>query len=276
MTALITGATGNIGRRLVNDLLRRGVGVRALSRDPARADLPVGVGVVEGSLGSVPPAAFDEVDSVFVFPAEEGIETFVDGAVSAGVSRFVVLSSLAVSGRNERDAGSASALHHRVIEDAVTSRTDDYTILRPGNLATNLLFWGFPIRSGYPVRIPYPDSSQVLLHEADVAAVAAIALTAAERVGQVVELTGPASLTKVEQLATISAAIGRDVPYVEISAEEFRAEMAQYMPADIVEMLLRYWSDTLTQPEAPLAAPLGITATPLSQWAIDHRGAFTD
>jgi uncharacterized protein YbjT (DUF2867 family) len=274
MTTLITGASGNIGRLLVADLLDRGVDLRALSRDPEKAALPDAVDVVESSLATVPTDAFDGVDAVFVFPAEEGVDEFVERAVAAGVPRFVVLSSLAVSGNHERDAGTASGLHHRAVEDAVTGLARDWTILRPGNFANNLLFWSFAIRSGQPVRAPYPTSSQVLIHEADIAAAAALALTGTGHAGRVYELTGPRSLTKIEQVAAISAAIGRDVPLVEVGPEEFRSDMAPYLPAGIIDMLLRYWAETVDAPEVPLPAPLEIPRTSLTQWAIDHRADF--
>lgn len=274
MTILITGATGNIGRRLVSELLDRGQTVRALTRNPAASGLPAAVQVCEGSLATAPDGVFDDIEAVYLFPAE-GVATFVDRAVAAGVSRFVVLSSLAVSARNARDAGSASEQHHRAVEDAVTSRTDDWTILRPGNLATNLLSWSFAVRSGQGVRVPYPTSSQVLIHEADVATAAAIALTEPGHSGRIYELTGPASLTKIEQLAAISDAIGREVPLIEVTPEEFRSDVSRFISDDIIDMLLAYWSETIDEPERPLDPPLGITPTPLVQWAMDHRGAFT-
>jgi uncharacterized protein YbjT (DUF2867 family) len=289
MTTLITGATGTIGRLIVAGMLERDIEVRALSRNAtaARAGLPDAVTVVEGSLASASESAsasnslsaslFEGVESVFLFPASEGVDDFVEAAVGAGVSRFVVLSSLAVSGRNARDGGSATGIHHRDVEQAVTSRVADHTILRPGNFANNLLFWSHSIRSGYPVRMPYANSSQVLIHEADVALAAVRALAEPQAGGRVVELTGPASLTKIEQLAAISDAIGRAVPHVEISADEFRADMARYMPGDIVEMLLRYWSETVDEPEVALPSALGLgrPATPLATWARDHRADFT-
>lgn len=273
MTTLVTGATGHVGRRLVTELLDRGVDVRALSRQSEPA-LPPAVSVIEGSLDSLPDDAFDGVDSVFLFPAEGGAGGFVDRAVAAGVSRFVVFSSLAVSGRNARDAGSASAIHHAAVERVVTDRTDNWTILRPGNFASNLLFWAFPIRSGYPVRMPYPTSSQTVLHERDVALAAAITLTEPGHQGRVYELSGPESLTRIEHLAAISAAIGRDIPFVEVTPEEFRADVSQYMDEGIIEMLLKYWSETVDTPEVPLPPALGIIPASLDQWARDHRADF--
>lgn len=276
MSILITGATGNIGRHLVAELLGREIAVNALSRDPAAAaaTLPGAVTVYGGSLASAPTDAFAGVEAVFLFPADDGVHSFVEHAIDAGVSRFVVLSSLAVSEKNQRDAGSASQVHHRAVEDAVTSRTDDVTIVRPGTLANNLLSWSYAIRSGFPVRVPYPTSSQAPIHEADVASVAALALTEPGQSGLIHELTGPESLTKIAQLAAVSAAIGREVTLVDVTPDEFRADVAQYMPGDIIDMLLDYWSDTVDAPEVPIGLPFGLPGTPLSQWAQDHRAAF--
>ncbi|MDG9706534.1 SDR family oxidoreductase, partial [Streptomyces sp. DH37] len=50
MTILVTGATGTVGRQIVEQLVKRGADVRALVRDPAKASFPAGVAVVQGDL----------------------------------------------------------------------------------------------------------------------------------------------------------------------------------------------------------------------------------
>jgi uncharacterized protein YbjT (DUF2867 family) len=50
MTILVTGATGTIGRQVIEQLVKRGADVRALVREPAKANLPAGVTVVQGDL----------------------------------------------------------------------------------------------------------------------------------------------------------------------------------------------------------------------------------
>lgn len=50
-TFLITGATRTVGRHVVDELLKAGAPVRALTRAPARADLPAGVRGVRGVQG---------------------------------------------------------------------------------------------------------------------------------------------------------------------------------------------------------------------------------
>jgi uncharacterized protein YbjT (DUF2867 family) len=275
MTVLVTGATGAVGRHLVTTLLARGADVRALTRKPEGAGLPDGIDVVAGDLGdasTLGPEVFEGVDRAFVFPAE-GVEAFVSAAVGAGVHRLTVLSSLAAAREFPRDEGSASQLHHSAVEAAVTGRTDAWTILRPGTFANNLLSWAWQIRSGAPIRAPFLSSAQAPVHERDVAEAAAVALLTDDHLGEVVPMTGPEALTRAEQVATIGRALDREIPLVEISPEEFRAETAQFIPEPVVAMLLAHWRDTLTTPDRPrpVTPVTGRPGRTLAQWAADHR-----
>lgn len=277
-TVLVTGATGAVGRHLVATLLGRGATVRALTRKPADANLPAAVEVVTGDLtdaGTLGAQVFDGVDAVFVFPTR-GIEVFLDAAVAAGVQRFTVLSSLAAAMEFPRDRGSASQLHHSAIEAAVTDRTGGWTILRPGTFANNLLEWRWQISSGAPIRAPYLGSAQAPIHEFDVAEAAAETLLSDTYTGQIIPITGPQALTRAEQVATLAAALGREIPLIEITADEFRAETSQFIPEPIMKMLLDYWSDTLTTPDRvrPVTVVTGKPGRPLSEWAADHRADF--
>ncbi|WP_088319999.1 SDR family oxidoreductase [Kineosporia sp. R_H_3] len=280
MTILVTGATGTIGRHLVRTLTDAGEHVRAVSRAPGDAALPDGVDVVGADLAdpsTLGAHLFRDVDRVFVFPADKGVPDLVEAAVTAGIERFVVLSSLAAAAEFPRDLGSASYVHHHAVEEAVRSRTDGWTFLRPGTFSTNLLSWAWPIKAGGPVRAPYVLSAQAPIHEADIADAAAAALTRDDLAGTTHALTGPQSLTRVEQVAAIAAGIGRDVAIVEITPEEFREEVGRFVPDDIVSMLLRYWSDTVTEPDRVRPGVTDLTGRPgrtLEQWAVDHRADF--
>jgi uncharacterized protein YbjT (DUF2867 family) len=280
MTILVTGATGAVGRHLVTTLLQGGAGangprVRAITRRPGDAKLPAIVEVVGADLSdtaTMGPEVFDGVDRAFVFPSR-GVQSFIDVALSRGVRRFTVLSSLAAAREFPRDKGSASQLHHSAVEAAVTDRTDAWTILRPGTFANNLLSWAWQIRTGAPIRAPYLSSAQAPIHEYDVAEAAARTLLTDDHVGEAIPITGPAALTRAQQVATIATALGRNIPLVEITPEEFRAETADFIPAPVVKMLLDYWHDTLTVPDMPRPVT-PITGKPgrtLAEWATDHR-----
>jgi Predicted nucleoside-diphosphate-sugar epimerases len=273
---LISGASGRVGRHLVTQLIESGHRMRALTRSPEKADLPAAAEVVTGSFDHLPEKIFDGVTAAFVFPAD-GAADFARAAAASGVRHLVLLSSLAAALEHARDHGSASQRHHSAIEEAVRTSGAEWTILRPGTFASNLLAWSQPIRFTGGVRGPYPTSAQAPIHEADVAAAAAAVLTQPGHAGRIYPMTGPEALTRVEQLQTIAEAIGRELTFTEQSPEEFAAEMARYgVSADIVTMLLHYWSDTVTEPDVPRPpdALIGRPAKTLAEWARDHAADF--
>jgi uncharacterized protein YbjT (DUF2867 family) len=217
------------------------------------------------------------VTKAFVFPAAGGVDGFLARAADAAVGHLVVLASLAAAGLHERDHGSVSNVHHRAIEQAVAARGIPATILRPGDIANNLLFWAWSIKTAGAVYGPYPTSKQAPIHEADIAAVAATALLDDAHVGKTSPLTGPEALTRADMLATIGAAIGRELSYVEITPEAFAQQMAPNMPGEVIKMLLDYWSDTVAAPDVPLRTVEDVTGRPartLATWAADHRADF--
>jgi uncharacterized protein YbjT (DUF2867 family) len=275
MTILVTGASGSVGRRVVQNLREQGATVRAMSRTPERLDL--GVEVVGGDLsGPVDPRLFDGVDRIFLFPAWDGVAEFVRSAADAGVSRFVVLSSLAAAGENSRDVGSASNVHHLAVERAVAAVSEDWTFLRPGTFATNLIPWIHTLLAGNPLRLPYPGSSQPPVHEADVADLAALALTGSVGRGEAWPVTGPRNLTQQEQAVVLGAAIDRDVVVEQVTEQEFRDETGRWLPPGITDMLLTYWRETAGTPDLPHSAErfTGKPGRTLAEWAQDHRNEF--
>jgi uncharacterized protein YbjT (DUF2867 family) len=279
MTLLITGATGPIGRSLVRQLVEAGADVRVTTRDRSKVPFDGSVDVVEGDFtaGGLPPSAFDGVTKAFVFPAPTGINPFLAQAADSRIEEYVLLSSLAAAGEHERDHGSISNVHHSAIEKCVLDTGVPTTIIRPGDFANNLLFWAWTIKTNGAVFGPYPTSSQAPIHEADVAAVAATALIHDGHAGNTYALTGPESLTRSDQLATIGSAIGRDLVFHEVSPDQFAEQMSEYMPTGVIDMLLAYWSDTVSEPDRVLDTVELVTGRPahtLARWAEDHVDDF--
>lgn len=137
---------------MVDQLAGTGVDVRALTRRPEMAGLPAGVQVVGGDLERVDDLrpVFDDVDRLYLLDASGSTEQVVDLAKRAGIRRVVVLSS-ATAGI-ERDPG---GLTHREMELAVETSSLDWTHVRPGMFAANLLDWAEPIRTDGVVRQPH-------------------------------------------------------------------------------------------------------------------------
>src|SRR3954468_6822364 len=99
MTILVTGATGTVGRQVIEQLVKRGADVHALVRDPAKANLPAGVAVMQGDLLDVDSlrGAFSGVSTLFLLNAvvpDEFTQALIalNLAREAGVERIVYLS----------------------------------------------------------------------------------------------------------------------------------------------------------------------------------------
>ncbi|MFD5741679.1 SDR family oxidoreductase [Streptomyces massasporeus] len=180
MTILVTGAAGNVGRNIVQQLADKGHDVRALTRRARPGAFPRGIRVHEGDL-TRPRTLTDAlkgVDALFLFPVAGTAAEVVARAKAAGVQRVVVLSSGAVTSGFDTD-------FHLPVEQATESSGLEWTHVRPGEFAMNkLALWGPPIRAERVVRDPFPDAAWFPVHERDIADVAVLALTEEGHSGQ--------------------------------------------------------------------------------------------
>jgi uncharacterized protein YbjT (DUF2867 family) len=275
MTILVTGATGQVGRHVVNGLVGAGVKVRAVTRKPEQAGLPAGVEVFRGDLDA-PESLADALagaDSLYLFPNPDTAREVVDLAKQAGVRRIVVLSSSSVL-----EEGNHSGEWHATVERAVEDSGLEWTFVRGDEFAINVLWkWGQSIKSTLSVQAPYPNAVRVLVHEADVAAVAVAALLRDDLIGKAPIITGPEQITQAQQVRVIGDVIGHPVRFDEISHDEARAGMTQFMPEPVVDMVLRYLKESLDTPpqvSSELEEILGRPARTFRQWVTDHAADF--
>lgn len=290
MTILVTGATGLVGRHVVDQLVRAGESVRALTRNPAKAGFPDDVEVFQGDL--LEPAsvrsALEGVEKLFLFPQPETAAEIVDLAKQADVRRVVVLSAAAVT------LGFDTGYHARV-ERAVEESGLEWTHVRPGEFMTNMLpIWGPMIRESRTVRYPFGDDiSGAPIHEADIATVAVVALLEDDHVGKAYTLSGPEQLTPRGQVQAIADALGEEVRYEEVSREEARDILKGMggFAAESADLLLGFvdydggagsgdegYSDQdysdLMKPLPGFAMATGRTGRTYAEWARDHVEDF--
>jgi len=273
---LVIGATGNIGRHLVPLLLEAGASVRALTRSAAA--LPEGVTVVRGDL-TAPDAIDFTADAVFLlwpYTAADGAEAVV-AKIAEQARRVVFVSAMGVPDVEPTDPPPDGLFHTR-IEWLIRRTSLEWTFLRAGGFASNTLQWAGQIRETGVVRDIYAKAGRSLIHEADIAAVAARALLDEGHAGQRYDLTGPAVLTQEEQLWAIGAAIGRDLRWEEISEQEARESMAaQGWAQEFIDGGLAHWSSIVTDPEPVTDTVERVTGRPartFAEWATEHAAAF--
>jgi len=265
----------------VTALLPTGVAVRALVRDPDTAALPRDIEVVHGDLADpgTLDAALRGVDTVFLlwpFVTNEATPAVL-AAIGKDARRIVYLSSLSVVDDQIEQADPITTFHatnERLIEQ--TGR--GWAFLRSGGIATNTLGWAAQIRTTGVVRWPYGEVTRSLIHERDIAAVAARVLTAEGYQGARLSLTGPQALTQIEQVRLIGEAIGRSLRYEELSREAAREQLrAGGWPPALTDSALNDWAAMTITPEPITQTVEEITGTPartFRQWAIDHADDF--
>ena len=279
---LVTGATGRVGRVVIDLLLDAGVPVRALThRSEGAATLPANVEVVTGDLTE--PESLDAglrgVGAVFlVWTAPPTTAPAVVERLAANARRVVFLSAPHRTPHPFFQQPNPMAVLYAEIERLIAAAGLGSTVIRPGMFASNARFWWAPaIRDGDVVRWPYAAAESAPIDERDIAAVAARALCEHGHTGGDYVLTGPDSLSQAEQVSIIGDAIGRRIRFEELSPDEFRRETADSWPRPVVDMLLAAWGATIGRPAfvtSTVADVVGSPARTFRQWVVDHAEAF--
>lgn len=224
MTYLITGATGEVGSRVVRQLLKRHIRPRVLVRSEEKARSRFGdrVDVCVGDLAAPDSMrrAIQGVDTVFLVNVGPAIPERDKAAAmiskELGVRKIVKLSSLDV------EHGLAIGAWHEKGEAAIREIGIPFTSVRPTGFMSNLLAWAHSIKTESVVRSSTADGRRPFIHSEDIASVCLAALLNDEYLGEALPITGPESLTFGEVTAIISEAIGRPLSYRVISDEEAR------------------------------------------------------
>jgi uncharacterized protein YbjT (DUF2867 family) len=227
----VTGASGQVGRRVVARLAAAGAAQRLIVRDPARAPRPsdVDIEVAVAAFADRPAlqAAFTGVDTVLLISAAEEADRLtlhtnaVKAAVGARVSRIVYLSFLG--------AGPAStftfARDHWHTEELIRAKGVPFTFLRD-----SLYLDMFPLFVGEDrmLRGPAGDGRVAGVARDDAADVAAAVLLGSGHDGQTYDLTGPTAFTLTEAAAALTEAAGVPIGYHAETIEEAYASRARY------------------------------------------------
>lgn len=278
---VVTGATGNVGRPLVQALAAAGEQVTAVSRGVSDVAVPEGVRHRQVDLASPESLrpVFDGADAVFLHDGGAGAhllspEDILDVAKAGGVRRIVLLSSQGVV---TRPLSSSHGVGGRSTEDAVRQSGMDWTILRPGGFASNAFAWAETIRTRRTAAAPFGDTGLPFIDPADIGEVAATALREDGHAGQAYELTGPALSTPRQRAGEIGDALGEPVRFIEQTRDEARAQMLQFMPEPVVETTLAIIGEP--NPAEQRISPdvervLGRPPRTFAEWAVRNIAAF--
>ncbi|MFG6511862.1 MULTISPECIES: SDR family oxidoreductase [unclassified Sulfitobacter] len=229
MTIAITGATGQLGRLVINTLKTKNApgGIVALARNIDKAaDLGVPARIFDYDAPKTLPAALDGVDTLLLISGSDigrrvsQHAAVIEAAKAAGVQHIVYTSllkapsstlGLAPEHVETEKLLAASGIGHTVLRNGWY--TENYAMSLPAALEHNAL-----IGAAKDGRI----SSATRQDYAEAAA--AVLLDTGLR-GKTYELSGDESFTLADLAATLSAQAGKDIPYVDMPEADYAAAL---------------------------------------------------
>ena len=261
MTILVTGSTGNVGRQVVEQLVKRGASVRALVRDPSKADFPAGVDVAKGDMLDVDSlrSAYSGISTLFLLNAvtpDEYTQALIalNVAREAGIERIVYLSVI----HSDRYLNVPHFSGKFGVERMIEQMGLNATILRPAYFINNDLSVK-DVVTGYGIYpMPVGAKGLAMVDTRDIAEVAAIELVRREQSATPlpidrINLVGPDTLTGAGIAAIWTEVLGRPIAYPGDDTAGFEKNLRQFMPGwmayDMRLMAERFISDGMV-PEA--------------------------
>ena len=225
-TTLVLGGTGKTVRRVVERLAARSLPVRIGSRSGEPPFDWEDQATWPPALLNVGAVCLTYYPDLAIPGAVDTVRSFVELALARGVRRLVLL-----SGRGEEEAQRAE----QVLQDSAA----DWTILRCRMFSQNFSeYWlRDPVVSGEVV-LPVGNVGEPFVDADDIADVAVAALMEDGHVGQLYELTGPCLLTMEEAVEEIAKAVGRDIRYLQVSANQYASALAEAkVPPEFVRLV---------------------------------------
>ena len=282
---LVTGATGLNGKALLRRLSAQGVAVRALVRNPAKAEaiaaLPH-VEIVQGDMArsETLAAALRDVDRAMLISSSDPVmmdvqSNFINAAKAAGVKHVVKLSGI----MPELDSAFRFARMHGEIEKRLEASGMAFTHLRAGEFMPAYFRQAPNIAAKGAMFLPMEDARIASIDVGDIAEIAAKVLTGSGHEGKIYPLTGPEALSMAEIAEKLSAATGKPIRYVNVPPEAARqAQLAAGMPPYLADGLFELFAERRNGKEAKVwpdaGALLGRRPTSFDEFAARHAAVF--
>jgi uncharacterized protein YbjT (DUF2867 family) len=278
MTILVTGATGTVGRHVVQHLVSRGAAVRALARDPAKANLPPEVEVARGDLLDVASlrGALPGVSTLFLLNAvvpDELSQALIalNLAREAGIERIVYLSVIHADVYVNVPHFAGKFAVERMIERMGLNAT----VLRPAYFMGNdLMIRDVVLNHGvYPM--PIGGKGLAMIDARDIGEIAAIELIRRERTITPLPLTrinlvGPDTLTGPDVAAIWSEVLHRPVAYGGDDTAGFERSLQAFMPGwmafDMRLMAERFLTDGMLPEPGDIERLTALLGRPLRSY----------
>lgn len=274
---LVTGATGNVGRAVVEELSRRSIPFAATGRRPSQV-LEVLGDVDARRLDFDDPSTFEEalrgMRGLFllrpppVANVKETLNTLVALAVSMGVEHVTFLSVMG--------ADRQRFIPHYQVERHLEQARVSTTLLRAGFFAQNLgNAYRDDIRHRSEIVVPAGRGRAAFVDVRDIAELAARSFIEPELRDQAWVLTGPEAVSFHEVAAALSEVLGRPVRYRRVGVLRYlrhlrrsRLPWAQILVQTVLHLGLRFGNAEQVDPT--LTTLLGRRARTIRNYVRDH------
>jgi uncharacterized protein YbjT (DUF2867 family) len=243
MMILVTGASGNVGKMVLQEVAKSGAKHRAMYRsanEAAKARSGTETVIADFAKPETLKAALRGVDSVYLVcsPIPELVQlesNMIDACVAGGVKHVVLNSAMGAA-----DYDKSFPSWHRIVENKLKGTRLSWTILRPNSFHQNVVaFYAPTIRTQGVFYSSMRDAKNGFLDLRDIAAVAAKALAAGKHAGKIYELNGPEAISYAQLAAKVAKVSGREVNYVDIPMEaQKKAMLEQGTPEWLATALL--------------------------------------
>ena len=261
MKILVTGGTGNVGSRVVSELLKRGADVRVLARkQPDTEKVPAGVEIVLGDL--LDPVAVEQamqgVDKLFLLNAVVADE-LTQALIAYGIAKRMGLKHLTYLSvfkvQDFRDVPHfASKL---AVEGALREFAVPYTILRPGYYIQNDLGLKDALTGPGLYPMPLGTAGIAAADMRDIAEAAAISLTEEGHEEQTYDIVGSSLISGPGNAALWSKLLGKEIKYTGHDFDGWEKGMRARMPSwsafDLRMMLQGYFDRGFASTEPQVA-----------------------
>ncbi|WP_224998901.1 SDR family oxidoreductase [Cesiribacter sp. SM1] len=281
---LVIGATGTIGRHLLEELQKRNAGFRALVRSSEKALLlqKKGYNVAMGDLSDVDSLkrAMLGVEKVFLLstPSEQQVElqrNAIDAAIQAGVKHIVKVSALGTYPDSPLQLGRM----HAKTEEHIRNSGLSWTFLHPHTIMQNWLNYVNQVRTFGVLYSFTKDGRYAPIDARDVAAVSAKILTEEGHAGKTYVLTGSEAVSMKDVADALELALDRDIKLITVDPAQsyetlLHAGVPDWLAKDLSQLNLIYaqsMGSDITQDVESITGRKPIT---LKQFTQDHARVF--
>lgn len=277
---LVTGATGNVGSRVVSELLSNHVAVRVLTRDPKKVealgnDVEVAIGSFQEHAAIT--AALQGVSHLFLMNrglTDDTLDDLLQIAGARGCQRIVFLSSVVANFPDSMLGRLHLQQEERILRSSVGSR-----VFRATALMTNAFQWIDSIKNEGVVRNWMGDGLYAPIAPDDVAKFAVHLLMDNEVSERRYLIAGPELLTIADQVSILSEALGNPIKCVDLSPEKVREDIIRVgTPQPLVAAVEEVWGLLRRGAEAKLLdtfqASVGVPPRTFETWVDDNRARF--